>query len=241
MNKKIQDLPRHIAIIMDGNGRWAKKRLFPRTLGHREGIKAAQSITKKCIELGIEYLTLFAFSTENWDRPQKEIDTLWKYLNEFLLKESKNLIENDVKLRMIGFADRIPREVMVNIEEVLEKSSGNKGMNLIVALNYSGRSEIVNAFRQCIRMAMAGEGIINPEDFDESSIRNFLLTKDIPDPDLLIRTGGELRISNFLLYQIAYTELFFSEKFWPDFSDQDLMNAIESFKNRSRRFGTVVE
>ncbi len=232
-------LPKHIAIIMDGNGRWAKNRYLPRTAGHRKGIKTAQNITKKCIELNIQYLTLFAFSTENWNRPKKEVDTLWKYLEQFLKKESKSLLENGVRLRMIGFHDRIPEHILETIMDVTKKSESNKGMNLIVALNYSGRSEILNAVNECMKLSR--EGKIGTDMIDEESFRKQLFTRDIPDPDLLIRTGGEIRISNFLLFQSAYTELYFSDKYWPEFSSQDLINAIENYKNRTRRFGAVKE
>lgn len=237
--KDDKNLPGHIAIIMDGNGRWAKKRLLPRTMGHREGIKSAQAIAKKCAELKIPYLTLFAFSTENWNRPKKEVDTLWKFLDEFLQKEAHNLIEKGVRLRVIGFSERIPEDIMNNIRYVLKKSAKNDKMNLIVALNYSGRSEIVNAVNKCVELAK--QGGLTQSKIDEESFKNFLFTRDIPDPDLLIRTGGEIRISNFLLYQMAYTELYFSDKYWPEFNEIELEKAIKSYQNRSRRFGAVID
>lgn len=238
MTKEIP-LPKHIAIIMDGNGRWARSRLLPRTVGHREGIRTAQTITKKCIEMKIEYLTLFAFSTENWNRPKKEVDTLWKYLDEFLKKESQSLIENNVRLRMIGIAERIPADIMDTIDKVAERSRENTGMTLVIALNYSGRSEIIRAVNECISLSNRRE--LKEGELDEQGFRRFLFTADIPDPDLLIRTGNEIRISNFLLFQCAYTELYFSPRYWPDFSDKDLMDAIESYKNRTRKFGSVSE
>lgn len=232
-------MPSHIAIIMDGNGRWAKKKLLPRTVGHKEGIKTAQKITSKCIELKIKYLTLFAFSTENWKRPKKEIDTLWGYLNEYLIKESPKLVEEGVKLRMIGFREQIPEAVLSNIDDVIKKSQNNAGLNLNIALNYSGRAEIIHAFNNCLKRAE--EGRLNYGEVDMEKARELMLTGEIPDPDLLIRTGGELRISNFFLFQIAYTELYFSTKLWPEFGESDLSSAIECYNKRTRKFGGITD
>ena len=226
-------MPRHIAVIMDGNGRWAQKRFLPRAAGHRAGVEAVRASIEGCRRLGVEALTLYAFSVENWKRPKDEVNTLWGLLLRYLRQELESLTENGVRLRVIGRVDELPLEVQTELSDAIAQTSSNTGMTLNVALNYGGRSEIVDAVNAAIADALnAGETRL-----DEEAFEKYLYTAGLPDPDLLIRTSGEVRVSNFLLWQIAYTEIWVTQKFWPDFREIDLLEAILDFQGRERRFG----
>ncbi len=229
------NLPKHIAIIMDGNGRWAERRSLNRIAGHRMGIRRAKEIIRASREIGIQVLTLYAFSTENWNRPQREISTLMALLKRFLAAEGKSLIKNNIRLNAIGTIEDLPGDVRDVLRQVIEQSRDNSGMVLNAALSYSGRQEIVQAIRMICREA--AEGRINPAQVDEKTLSDHLYTAGLPDPDLLIRTSGEYRISNFLLWQTAYTELYITGTLWPDFSKKDLLAAIADYAKRERRFG----
>ena len=228
-------LPKHIAIIMDGNGRWAEQRSLTRIAGHQKGIKRAKEIIRSCRKMGIQVLTLYAFSTENWNRPQKEIKTLMRLLQRFLIAEGNQLIRNNIRLNTIGAIEELPHEVNKALSEIMDKTKDNSGMVLNAALSYSGRSEIIHALRTVVEDVR--NGAIKPQQIDESLFSTYLYTAGLPDPDLLIRTSGELRISNFLLWQLAYTELYITNTLWPDFTEQDLLIAIQDFQKRERRFG----
>lgn len=230
-------LPKHIAIIMDGNGRWARDRLLPRTAGHREGVERVKEIVELSGNLGIDYLTLYAFSTENWNRPKQEIDTLMKLLVEYLKKELNTLHENDVKINVLGDLDRLSAIPQKEVYKAIEKTKFNKKMVLNIALNYGGRDEIIKGVKSIINDAL--EGKIKLEDIDENLFKDYLYTKKQPDPDLLIRPSGEKRISNFLLYQIAYTEFVFTDVYWPDFGAKEFYSSIIEFQKRKRRFGGI--
>ncbi len=232
-------VPRHLAIIMDGNGRWAQKRGFPRVLGHREGVKAVRATVQACAELGVKYLTLYAFSTENWNRPRPEVTALMHMLDEYLLIEEKELIEQGIRLNAIGELDLLPRGVRDHLQSVMSATSQCKGMVLTLAVSYGSRSEIVRGIQVIARKIQNGS--VRPEDIDEKMISAHLYTADMPDPDLLIRTSGEMRISNFLLWQLAYAEIYFSRTFWPDFRKRHLVEAFESYTQRQRRFGKTGE
>lgn len=227
-------LPRHIAVIMDGNGRWAKKRFLPRAAGHRAGVESVRSTIEACSRLEIDALTLFAFSVENWKRPKDEVNTLWSLLLGYLRQELDSLTENGVRLKAIGRTAELPAEVQTELASAIARTAANTGLTLTVALNYGGRSEIVDAVNQAIADARS-----KGDDFrvDESSFEKYLYTASLPDPDLLIRTSGEVRVSNFLLWQIAYTEIWVTDKLWPDFREADLLEAILDFQGRERRFG----
>jgi len=231
--------PRHIAIIMDGNGRWARKRGLPRTEGHKEGIKTVERIIEAGIEQGIEILTLYAFSLENWKRPSTEVRALMQLLREFLIEKREFLKKESVKLISIGERKRLPMSLQRELEKTEELTKDNKGLILNIALSYGSRREIVNAVKKIAQEVK--EGRLNIERISERTFSHYLYTKTLPDPDLLIRTSGELRISNFLLYQISYTELYFTPKLWPDFQKEDLLEAIANFKKRKRRFGGLSE
>lgn len=233
------DLPHHIAIIMDGNGRWAKTQGLPRVQGHREGINSVREITRICGEIGIGHLTLYTFSQENWSRPPTEVSALMKLLLNTIRKEVENLNGNNVRLSTIGEINDLPKDARKGIEEGLEKTKDNTGLNLNLALSYGGRQELIRAVKEICHKIEAGE--LTADSIGEAAISNSLYTADMPDPDLLIRTGGEYRISNFLLWQIAYTELYVTPIFWPGFREQELFNAIASFQRRDRRFGSVKE
>ena len=233
------NIPRHIAIIMDGNGRWAKKKGAARIFGHRNAIQAVNDVTEGCGELGIKYLTLYAFSTENWGRPKDEVDGLMELLVNTLKKEISNLMDNHVRLKTIGDISHLPNACQRNLEEAKETTKNNTGLTVLLALNYSGRWEILKAIRKMAEDVQ--RGMLHPEDINERMFSNLLETAGIPDPELLIRTSGELRISNFLLWQIAYTELYITKTLWPDFRKEDLYEAIYSFQHRERRFGKVLE
>ena len=222
-------IPQHIAIIMDGNGRWAMQRGWDRTLGHKAGIDTVKKITSECARLGVKYLTLYTFSTENWNRPAYEIEALMGLVLSFI--EMELFTDNNVKFRMVGDRPRLPESVQKKIEYMENLTADNTGMTMVVAMSYSSRWELANAMRQ-----IAAEGTA-PEDITEETINKHLVTYFMPDPDLLIRTGGELRISNYLLWQIAYSELYFCDTFWPDFDEQELHRAIASYQQRQRRYG----
>jgi undecaprenyl diphosphate synthase len=240
MEDLIKDkLPRHIAIIMDGNGRWAKKRSFDRMRGHQEGIESAREVVKCCRNLGIQVLTLYVFSLENWSRPPIEIKALMELLKKYLKAELSELIENNIRLNVIGDMHILPEDVREMVLEALQKTSGNKGMILNIALSYSGRNEIVQAVREIGKDLK--EGKITLDQVSEDIFEQYLFTAGLPDPDLLIRTSGEYRISNFLLWQIAYTEIYVTDVLWPDFRKDNLIQALLDFQKRERRFGLTHE
>ena len=230
-------LPAHVAIIMDGNGRWAKKRLLNRINGHEKGSETVRTIVRTCRQIGISYLTLYAFSTENWQRPKTEVKALMALLKKFLQSERKEMVENNIRLRVIGQLDRLPTEVREALDQTMAATREQTGMNLILALSYGGRAEIVRMVREVAEKIK--RGIIDPQAVNEGLVSDHLYTRDIPDPDLLIRTSGEMRISNFLLWQIAYTELFVTTTLWPDFSKEELLQILKDFQARVRRFGAV--
>jgi undecaprenyl diphosphate synthase len=232
-------LPSHIAIIMDGNGRWAKARGLSRLEGHRSGVKAALDIVRYAGELGIPYLTLYAFSSENWNRPHEEVTGLMHLLHFYLRQECKELIANGVSLRTIGDISKLPHSVRDALADVCEKTKNGTRIRVTVALSYGSRDEIVRATRKIAQLALLGK--LNPEQIDEALFQNYLDTQCLPDPDLFIRTGGEKRLSNFLLYQVSYAELYLSETAWPDFSRADLDSALAEFARRQRRFGRTSE
>ena len=232
-------LPQHIAIIMDGNGRWAKKKGNERIFGHKNGIRAVKDTVEAAAELGVNYLTLYAFSTENWNRPRTEIDALMSLLVSTLDKETDNLMENNIRLMAIGDLGSLPGKVELYLQQAIKRTSGNTGMTLILALSYSARWEILDAMKSLGSKIESGE--LSSGDLTCNHISDRLQTRNIPDPELLIRTSGEYRISNFLLWQIAYAELYFTETLWPDFSKEDLYTAICNFQNRERRFGMISE
>lgn len=232
-------LPQHVAIIMDGNGRWAKKKGAMRIFGHRNAIQAVRDATEGCAELGVKYLTLYAFSTENWSRPKAEVDGLMELLVNTIKQEIGTLTENKVKLATIGNTDSLPKDCQENLRWAIEKTSQNTGMTLVLALSYSGRWEIAQAVKKLAEDVKAGK--VEPTAVNEQLIENYLCTSGIPDPELLIRTSGEMRISNFLLWQIAYTELYITPTLWPDFRREHLYEAIWSYQQRERRFGKTSE
>ncbi len=230
-------MPEHVAIIMDGNGRWATRRGRPRMVGHREGVKAARRIVAAAGTAGLRYLTLFAFSTENWSRPQAEVLTLMSLLEKSVAAELPDLMRQNVRLRVLGRPHRVPEAVQRGIERVVRETADNTGLTLLMAFNYGGRDELLDAVRAIARQVKTGE--LDPDDIGEKHVARALYTADVPDPDLLIRTSGEMRISNFLLWQIAYTELWITPILWPDFGAVDLYRAIVEFQGRTRRFGGV--
>jgi len=227
-------LPRHVAVIMDGNGRWAKQRSLPRVEGHRAGTKSVREIVETCGRLGISFLSLYAFSKENWKRPKKEIATLWRLLEDYLKKEDKLLIDNKFRLIVIGQREGIPDSVNRELLRVEEVTRNNSRLSILIALNYGGRAEIVDAVKKILV-----ERDINSNSLNEKMFANYLYTADIPDPDLLIRTSGELRISNFLLWQIAYSEIWITPKYWPDFRKKHFLQALLDYQKRERRFGDI--
>jgi len=230
-------VPAHIAIIMDGNGRWATQRGYPRIAGHHEGVKTARTIVRAADAVGVRYLTLYAFSTENWSRPEDEVSMLMSLLERTVQSELPDLMERNVRLRVLGRIDGVPSGVRRGIERVVEGTRDNTGLQLQMAFNYGGREELLDAFR---RLAVdVKEGRLDPAEVSEKDVSAALYTADMPDPDLLIRTSGEMRISNFLLWQIAYTELWITPDFWPDFGARTLYRAILEFQGRTRRFGGV--
>lgn len=238
-NIDINNLPRHVAVIMDGNGRWAKRKGAARIFGHRNAIQAVKDVTEGCGELGIKYLTLYAFSTENWGRPKEEVDGLMELLVNTLKKEINSLHENQVRLKTIGDIGHLPQACQDNLTDAIEATKNNNGLTLILALSYSGRWEILEATKLIGKEIK--EGKMQLEDINEAVFSKYLKTSGIPDPELLIRTSGEMRISNFLLWQIAYTELVVTETLWPDFRREHLYEAICAYQSRDRRFGKVME
>ncbi len=232
-------IPSHVAIIMDGNGRWAKAKNRPRVFGHREGVKTVKKIIEAAKEIDIKYLTLYTFSTENWSRPEDEVSTLMQLLVKSLRKELDEMIAKGVRLNTIGDFNMLPKAVRNELNRAIEKTINNDGIIVTLALSYSGRWEILHAIKQIASKVKEGE--LLPEDIDEQVVSQNLLTKDLPDPDLMIRTGGEYRISNFLLWQLAYSELYISNVFWPEFTEEHFYNAIIDFQNRERRFGKTSE
>ena len=228
-------IPGHIAIIMDGNGRWAEARGLPRIAGHRAGVQAVRTVVEECARQGVKYLTLFAFSRENWRRPHDEVGGLMTLLDQFLKRELKTFMRNNIRLMTIGRTADIPENVKKTLDKVVDDSAGNDGTTLILALSYSGRQDILDAARRFAEEVLRSGGDMDA--LDEDAFGACLATSGIPDPDLLIRTSGEMRISNFLLWQIAYAELYITDKLWPDFSREDLQLALEEYSRRERRFG----
>ena len=232
-------LPRHIAIIMDGNGRWAKKQGLARMFGHKKGVETVHNITVAATKLGIEYLTLYTFSTENWNRPKEEVDALMTLLVDTIAKETPTLMDNNVRLQTIGDLSRLPDGARAKFLQCIDQTSRNTGLTMVLALSYSARWEITNAVQQAVAMAQAGQ--LRAEEVDEQMVSSLMTTREIPDPDLLIRTSGEYRISNFLLWQLAYSELYFTDCLWPEFTEEELYKAIVDYQKRERRFGKTSE
>ena len=235
----INNLPKHIAIIMDGNGRWAKKRFLPRIAGHRAGVKTVDRIVTICRKIGIKALTLYSFSEENWSRPKNEINALMEILKRYLKKELDRMLKEDIRFNTIGTIDNLPLSAQKIIQDAKERTKNNEGMVLTLALSYGSRREIVDAVQEIASDIKKNK--ISVEDITLGLFQSYLYTKDLPEPDLLIRTSGELRISNFLLYQIAYAELYFTDLLWPDFKEDDLLKAVIEFQKRERRFGMTGE
>lgn len=233
------NLPEHIAIIMDGNGRWAKKNNRARVFGHKNGVKSVREVTEGAAELGIKYLTLYAFSTENWNRPKAEVTALMQLLVNTIAKETKTLNKNNVRLQSIGDIKDLPKSCNKELEKAIETTSQNTGLTLILALSYSSKWEILNAVNQLLNDVKTNKAEF--DEVNETVFKSYLCTKDYPDPELLIRTSGEYRISNFLLWQLAYAELYFTEKLWPEFKKEDLIEAIANYQKRERRFGKTSE
>lgn len=232
-------IPQHIAIIMDGNGRWAKLHDKARVYGHHQGVESVRAIVEGCTELGVKFLTIYAFSTENWNRPQTEVNALMELLVRTIRKETPELNEKNVRISMIGDGHALPDICIKELNEARELTAKNTGLNLVLAISYSGRWEITNAAKQMADDVKKGK--LDPENIDEELFAQYLNTKDIPDPELLIRTSGEFRLSNYLLWQTAYTEFYFTKTLWPDFDKQELINAIYEYQNRERRFGKISE
>ncbi|MDZ7379187.1 MAG: isoprenyl transferase [candidate division KSB1 bacterium] len=237
--KRRGGLPRHVAIIMDGNGRWAIQRGLPRVAGHQEGINSVRAVVEGCGELGIQVLTLYTFSTENWRRPRSEVSALMRLLLKTIRTEVDELDRNNVRLMTIGHLEDLPPAARRGVTNTVQRLSKNTGLTVNLALSYGGRVEIVDAVRAMVAAALRGE--LKPEEINEQTVSRFLYTRDIPDPDLLIRTSGELRISNFLLWQLAYTEIYVTDVLWPDFRKREFFAAIEAYQRRERRFGRVSE
>jgi undecaprenyl diphosphate synthase len=235
----IEKLPAHIAIIMDGNGRWAKERGLSRLVGHQNGVESVRKVTEAATEIGIKYLTLYTFSTENWNRPQAEVDALMELLVENIVKETPTFHKNNVRLEAIGDLERMPAKVLARLRACIAETSVNTGLTLVLALSYSSRWELTDAMRKIAQKVVAGE--ISADEITEQTVAQHLTTAAIPDPDLLIRTSGEVRISNFLLWQIAYSELYFTPTHWPDFREEEFYKAIVDYQHRERRFGKTSE
>lgn len=235
----LKSLPRHIAIIMDGNGRWARKRSLNRIRGHKEGTESVRNIVRACREIGVEVLTLYAFSTENWQRPRQEVTALMSILKSFLKSELAEMMENNILLNAIGDIERLPGNVLKVLREVMEETRQNQAMILNLALSYGGRNEIVRASKKIATQIKAGR--LQPEEITEELFSDYLYTHGMPEPDLLIRTSGEMRISNFLLWQIAYAEIFVTQTLWPDFRREELIRILHDYQKRERRFGLTEE
>ncbi|GHH96554.1 isoprenyl transferase [Neobacillus kokaensis] len=234
---KKSPVPEHVAIIMDGNGRWAKKRALPRVAGHHEGMKVVRKTTMLASDLGIKTLTLYAFSTENWKRPKNEVDYIMKLPEEFLGTFLPELVENNVQVKMMGYKNQLPIHTLRAIEKAMEKTKNNDGLVLNFALNYGSRAEIIDAVKQVVTDYKSGK--IEESELNEEVFSSYLMTSEFPDPDLLIRTSGEIRLSNFMLWQLAYSEFWFTDVLWPDFNEEHLLEAIEVFQKRQRRFGGI--
>jgi undecaprenyl diphosphate synthase len=234
-----ENIPEHIAIIMDGNGRWAKKEGSIRTIGHESGVKSVREVVEGGVELGVEYLTLYAFSTENWNRPKEEVETLMNILVNSILNERETLMKQGIRLNAIGQLDQLPSDCITTLNQVIEETSSNSNMTLTLALSYSGRWDLTTAMQKIGKEIKDGK--INPEDVTADLITSHLSTNGIPDPALMIRTSGEMRISNFLLWQLAYSELYITEVLWPDFTKENLADAIINYQSRERRFGKTSE
>lgn len=232
-------LPQHVAVIMDGNGRWAKTRGLERVLGHKNGVTAVRETVEGCAELGIGYLTLYAFSSENWNRPKREVEALMTLLISSLKKETSTLMKNQIRLKAIGDLDQLPKKARKELQEVMDKTAENGHMTLVLALSYGGHMELVHSIQAIAQKVKSGE--IAPEDIDQSLVENHLYTAGMPHPELMIRTSGEQRISNFLLWQLAYAELYFTPTLWPDFRKTHLHEALVNYQNRERRFGKTSE
>ena len=237
MTKEIKNVPRHVAIIMDGNGRWARERGLPRIEGHRRGAESVRQVVRACGDFGIDYLTLYAFSIENWNRPKTEVSALMRLLEFYLKQEIPELNKNNVRLAAIGRIHELPPTAQRQLEQSIDTLSKNTGLTLVLALSYGGRAEIVDAVRAITREVKAGQ--LDVADVDEKLISRHLYTQSIPDPDLLIRTSGEMRVSNFLLWQISYAEIYVTDTLWPDFRKAELMKALDDYSKRHRRFGRV--
>jgi len=234
-----KNLPVHLAVIMDGNGRWAKQRMLRRIVGHQKGVETVRVIVEECSRLGIRYLTLFAFSAENWLRPKTEVKALMALLKQYIRGETSRMMQNDIRFNVIGNRADLPEDVNLEIENAIQKTAGNRGMLLTLALSYGSRQELVSAAKKLATEVAAGR--LDPEQIDEQAFSGSLFTAGIPDPDLLIRTSGEMRISNFLLWQLAYAELYFTEVNWPDFDRNELARAFRDYQSRERRFGMTSE
>ncbi|MBQ5388020.1 MAG: isoprenyl transferase [Paludibacteraceae bacterium] len=232
-------IPRHVAIIMDGNGRWAKRQGLARMFGHRQGVETVHTITEAAAELGIEYLTLYAFSTENWNRPKEEVDALMSLLVDTIAKETPTLMKNNIRLSTIGDLSRLPNNAQQKFRACMQETSANTGLNLVLALSYSARWEIIRAAQEIASAIQKGDLLV--EDVNEEVVSAHMTTAHMPDPDLLIRTSGELRISNFLLWQLAYSELYFTDCLWPEFTAEEFYRAIVDYQRRERRFGKTSE
>ena len=231
--------PQHIAFIMDGNGRWARKRLLPRMFGHRAGTKATKAMVEACDELGVKYLTVYAFSSENWARPLTEVDALMKLMIEMMRQEIDGMMKNNVRFKVLGNVSKLPESTRRELERGVELTKDNTGVQFNIAVSYGGREEIVDAAR-AIALKVK-DGSLDPAALDEATFARHLYLPDVPDPELLIRTGGDLRVSNYLLWQIAYTEIYVTSTLWPDFDKKELIKAVEAYHNRQRRFGKVLE
>lgn len=238
-NINLDNLPNHIAVIMDGNGRWAKNKGAARIFGHKNAITSVREVTETCAELGVNYLTLYAFSTENWGRPKNEVMALMKLLVSTIRGEIKTLMKNNVRLKAIGALNNLPGSCQTELKEAIEQTKNNDGLTLVLALSYSGRWEILEAVKSISGKVKKGE--LSESEITDKIFAQHLNTKEIPDPELLIRTSGEMRVSNFLLWQIAYTEIYFTDVLWPDFRKEDLFKAILSYQSRERRFGRISE
>lgn len=237
MEEKTKNIPEHVAIILDGNGRWAKKRGMPRNYGHAQGAKNVEVICRAAYNMGIRYLTVYAFSTENWNRPREEVDALMKLLNQYMKNCRKTAKKNNMKVRVIGDKSGLSEEIRKDIEALEEATKEYDGLNFTIALNYGGRDELTRAVKKIAASVQRGE--IKPEDISEETVGAALDTAELPDPDLLIRTSYELRISNYLLWQLAYSEFYFTEVPWPDFDEKELQKAVEAYQQRDRRFGKI--
>lgn len=234
---QLDNIPKHIAIIMDGNGRWANRMGLPRAAGHHSGMKNVKKITIAANNIGVEVLTLYAFSTENWKRPKEEVDYIMKLPNEFIFKEIDELMERNVKIKMTGYKENLPEHTLKPIEEAIDRTKNNSGLILNFALNYGSRKEMIDAFKAMHADVQGGRLHLN--DVNEATFQSYLLTDDLPELDLLIRTSGEYRLSNFMLWQLAYTELWFTEVYWPDFKEHHLYSAIQQYQKRHRRYGGI--